>query len=157
MPAGFPRTESPRLHCGAVGPDGRIFWAYRKDGVKKWASPETFKRWQEAKRIQTRARRAAGLLVKVPAQHAADVRAYRKRNPHRGALEQMVRNDRLRSSERGDSEFIRQFYLTRDRLTQCTGFPWHVDHVRPLCKGGAHHEANLQVVPAGINLRKGRR
>ncbi len=35
-----------------------------------------------------------------------------------------------------------------------TGVQWHVDHVMPLSKGGAHELRNLQLLPATQNLRK---
>jgi len=35
------------------------------------------------------------------------------------------------------------------------GHKMHVDHVIPLARGGLHHEDNLQILPAGINMRKG--
>jgi 5-methylcytosine-specific restriction endonuclease McrA len=35
--------------------------------------------------------------------------------------------------------------------------PWHLDHVMPLCLGGADDLENLQVLCAPCNLRKGRK
>lgn len=31
---------------------------------------------------------------------------------------------------------------------------WHVDHIKPISKGGLHHEDNLQVLDAKLNLQK---
>ena len=31
---------------------------------------------------------------------------------------------------------------------------WHVDHIKPISKGGLHHEDNLQILTAAINLQK---
>jgi len=31
---------------------------------------------------------------------------------------------------------------------------WHVDHIKPLSRGGLHHQDNLQVLEASVNLRK---
>ncbi len=31
----------------------------------------------------------------------------------------------------------------------------HVDHIIPLSKGGLHIAENLQLLPAGLNMRKG--
>ena len=31
----------------------------------------------------------------------------------------------------------------------------HVDHIRPLSKGGSNGKKNLRIVPAKTNLRKG--
>jgi hypothetical protein len=35
------------------------------------------------------------------------------------------------------------------------GKKMHVDHVTPLAKGGLHVAGNLQILPAGLNMRKG--
>lgn len=51
--------------------------------------------------------------------------------------------------------FMRQFYITARRISRCLGIPFHVDHLRPLSKGGPHHENNLQVIPGVLNIRKG--
>lgn len=56
-----------------------------------------------------------------------------------------------------DHNVILFFFVTRQYLTQETGFEWHVDHVVPLqgryvC--GLHVHNNLRVVPATDNLRK---
>ena len=32
---------------------------------------------------------------------------------------------------------------------------YHVDHIIPLCKGGLHHENNLQILTAHQNQSKG--
>ena len=34
---------------------------------------------------------------------------------------------------------------------------WHIDHIKPLAKGGAHHPDNLRIIPAKENLSKGAR
>lgn len=40
------------------------------------------------------------------------------------------------------------------RLSQCLGKPYHVDHIFPLIKGGLHHHLNLQVIPQKFNSQK---
>jgi hypothetical protein len=32
---------------------------------------------------------------------------------------------------------------------------WHIDHIQPISKGGLHHEDNLQILLAKLNLEKG--
>lgn len=52
-----------------------------------------------------------------------------------------------------------------ERVVQCCpvfdipelGKKMHVDHIMPLSKGGKHVANNLQILPNGINMRKGTR
>ena len=53
-----------------------------------------------------------------------------------------------------DNQIIEVIYETCRRVSKCLGTPFHVDHIRPLCKGGKHHPSNLQILPAKLNLRK---
>ena len=48
-------------------------------------------------------------------------------------------------------------YALAAKLTLETGIAHHVDHDKPLARGGLHHPDNLIVVPAGVNLAKGAR
>jgi 5-methylcytosine-specific restriction endonuclease McrA len=51
---------------------------------------------------------------------------------------------------------IVQMYALRDFYRAMSlGEDFHVDHIIPLSKGGAHVHTNLQVIPAIDNLRKG--
>jgi hypothetical protein len=79
---------------------------------------------------------------------------------HKSAIYLERRKQRLRkqtpelSSE--EIEKIQQIYDQRDQLNQKAGFiQYHVDHIIPLAKGGWHHPANLQLISASENLRKG--
>ena len=49
---------------------------------------------------------------------------------------------------------IQQIYLAAQLLTEATGIQYHVDHIRPLSKGGDHMPFNLQIIPAKNNLSK---
>jgi len=40
-------------------------------------------------------------------------------------------------------------------MTELTGEAYHVDHKKPLSKGGLHHPDNLQVLLGRENLKKG--
>ena len=46
-------------------------------------------------------------------------------------------------------------YAKARALTELTGVPYHVDHKKPLAKGGLHHPDNLQVLRGVDNQRKG--
>jgi len=78
---------------------------------------------------------------------------------------QRMRKARLRASA-GDDEAIRAVYDEAFRIqalvANCPvfdlpelGHEMHVDHVMPLARGGKHEASNLQILPKGINLRKG--
>ncbi len=41
------------------------------------------------------------------------------------------------------------------RLQNCLGIKYHLDHILPLIEGGYHHHLNLQPIPAKFNLDKG--
>lgn len=118
-----------------------------------------------------------------PARHRAIVRAcaernpdairernrrYRQRNPEK--ISQWKRLDRERNKARiladnaqrrtllrgGNGPEIKVLYALRDFYEAMSlGEKFHVDHIVPLAKGGAHEAANLQVIPAIDNLRKG--
>jgi 5-methylcytosine-specific restriction endonuclease McrA len=40
-------------------------------------------------------------------------------------------------------------------MTRETGIQYHVDHIIPICKGGKHHQDNLQILTGTENLKKG--
>ena len=54
-----------------------------------------------------------------------------------------------------DASIINNLYIIAQGLSLVSGQPYHVDHRKPLSKGGKHHWANLQVITATENLRKG--
>jgi 5-methylcytosine-specific restriction endonuclease McrA len=79
---------------------------------------------------------------------------------HKSAIYLQRRKQRLREQtpelSPEDKELIEHAYGQRDRLNEEAGFiEYHVDHIIPLAKGGAHHPANLQVISARDNVRKG--
>lgn len=49
---------------------------------------------------------------------------------------------------------MNQIYAASRRVSKCTGIMFHVDHIIPLAKDGPHVPANLQILPAIINIRK---
>jgi len=45
-------------------------------------------------------------------------------------------------------------YVKARELTKLHGEPYHVDHIKPLARGGLHHPSNLQVMRGIDNIRK---
>lgn len=93
--------------------------------------------------------------------------AKQKDQDHRAmkAKSQRLRKARTRSGQ-GDNAAIRAIYAEAIRIEKLIafcpvfalpelGYKMHVDHIHPLSKGGLHHEDNLQILPIGINMRKG--
>ncbi len=83
-------------------------------------------------------------------------------NTGRGAgYEAKRRSQKLRATPKwADLEAIARIYCERDAITRKTGIVHHVDHIIPLqgktvC--GLHVAANLRIVPASVNVRKGRK
>ena len=79
-------------------------------------------------------------------------------NPDAAAANRATRRARekdayVKLTEEEDAQ-VRELYAERDRLTQETGIQHHVDHIKPLAKGGIHHPDNLQVLTATENLKK---
>lgn len=81
------------------------------------------------------------------------------------AKSQRLRKARMRSGQ-GDNEAIRAIYSEAMRIEKLVancpvfdlpelGHKMHVDHIIPLARGGLHHEHNLQILPIGLNMRKG--
>jgi hypothetical protein len=96
---------------------------------------------------------------KNPDKAAAHGKKWRDNN---GAVFQAIVRKRQatvinRTPKWADHEAMKQFYLCAKRMEAATGIKHHVDHIVPLqgrdvC--GLHVEANLQVLPANVNLRK---
>jgi len=81
------------------------------------------------------------------------------------AFHQRLRKARMRSGE-GDTPEIRAIYAEALALEKVIavcpvfdlpelGKKLHVDHIVPLAKGGRHEASNLQILPIGLNMRKG--
>ena len=90
-------------------------------------------------------------LKKNRARHNAACAKYQREvgNPRRRAT---IKSFPLTKEER---QQVAINYRMARAFTRITGIPHHVDHLRPLSKGGAHHPNNMQVIPGVDNIAKG--
>lgn len=115
----------------------------------------------DAHRIETIRARAREARARWRAEHKEECRKeraeYRRNNPDVFKALAMARHDRIKAGSAcgTNNKMINQIYRTCARIARCTGIKHHVDHIVPLAAGGLHHESNLQILPARINLRKG--
>jgi 5-methylcytosine-specific restriction endonuclease McrA len=79
---------------------------------------------------------------------------------------QRIRSARMRVAGGEDSPEIREIYAEAARVealvANCPVFDlpeigkkMHVDHIIPIARGGEHKIGNLQILPIGLNMRKG--
>lgn len=101
--------------------------------------------------------------------HLQEYRAKRQKDPiHRAnkAKAQRMRKARMRAGASKQCKGIRAIYAEAFRVEKAIepcpvfdapelGKKIHVDHIVPLSAGGRHEADNLQLLPAGINMRKG--
>lgn len=91
---------------------------------------------------------------------------WKRNNPHKlsaGSRKRRIARG-LATPSWNDEEFeellMREIYDLAKLRTQTTGTEWHVDHRVPLVSEivcGLHCSANLQVIPANVNLSKSNR
>jgi len=109
----------------------------------KWrkAHPEHYAEWREKNREKTR---------------AAETR-YRKKNLGKYAAKEHRRRAQKRTTllTRSERAAVSALYRKAQEMTLRFGEPYHVDHIKPLAKGGAHHPSNLQILRRSENLVKG--
>jgi len=73
-------------------------------------------------------------------------------NKLRDAMKRGAYPEDLTQRERKE---ILEIYEKCKRVTRETGVEHHVDHIKPLARGGRHHPSNLQIITAAENLKKG--
>lgn len=85
--------------------------------------------------------------------------AWSKANPERTAAHTATRRARVAGSvaklTADEKARVTGFYAQARAMTKLMGEPYHVDHKKPLSKGGLHHPDNLQVLRGIDNLKKG--
>lgn len=82
---------------------------------------------------------------------------YAQRNKARKAEQASNRRAKIKNQTPPDAnrDLMLSFYYAAQRITDCTGIPFHVDHHYPIDKGGLHHQCNLRILPSSINCSKG--
>jgi hypothetical protein len=174
-----PKTGKLFKH-GDVRDDGYLFHKYaahkpvKKDGYfqENWLAPEKWEAQKERcrqmnkklyeinpeiKKEQNRIYRKENLEYFKKAN-----RKWKEKNPHK----QLAYNGKRRAAKllrtpnwltADDLFIIEEVYHLAKLRTELTGIPHHVDHILPLqgkIVSGLHVPANLQVIPAKINLQK---
>lgn len=83
-------------------------------------------------------------------------REYYRKNPGIASRSIVRRQARLASviPHNYNSAWVRSYYVIARRVSKCLGIKFHVDHIKPVSRGGLHHHDNLQILPAVVNIRK---
>ena len=117
--------------------------------------------WRAENRERHEASRAAW-----SAENADRIKGHRRasymkntaKEKHEATLRQRNLREQYDALDPQDQARIDSIYAEGHELNKRDGAnTWHIDHIIPLAKGGAHHPDNLQILPAKENLSKGAR
>lgn len=162
-----PKTGKP-FKCGFIREDGLLFYIYgtgapkRKDGTftEIWLTQEAFDK-RRAQSVKTTQEWRAN----NPEKSKQSGTVWRQNNPHKlnsyngkRRAAKLLRTPKWLTAD--DLFMIEEAYHLAKLRTELTGISWHVDHILPLQGrkvSGLHVPANLQVIPATINLKKSNR
>jgi 5-methylcytosine-specific restriction endonuclease McrA len=64
---------------------------------------------------------------------------------------------RVKNAPNPNPAYTNTMFKRLRRYAEILEGDWHVDHIQPLSKGGAHSPENFQLIPAIDNLRKSNR
>lgn len=93
-------------------------------------------------------------------EHKARVKRYKQTEAGRASVRRSNDKRRKRTADAykllspAEQQQIADLHTEAVRLEIATGTCYHVDHIKPLSKGGAHHPNNLQILTAEENLKK---
>lgn len=79
---------------------------------------------------------------------------YRRNNPDKRRFYNDMKRAQTPNLTKDQRQKIEALYSSARSLTEATGIQHHVDHIRPVSKGGLHVPENLRVVTATENLKK---
>jgi endogenous inhibitor of DNA gyrase (YacG/DUF329 family) len=110
--------------------------AYAQTDERKAIAKATARRFYEANRDEVNARSKAWLAAHPD---VARMKQASRRARKRVAAVTLTKDERAR---------MRKIYAEARRNG------WHVDHIKPLARGGAHHPDNLIAIPPAMNMQK---
>lgn len=135
----------------------RLFEQYRQDHPEQVRRNARRSYWRNTEAAAARARRFRELN---PGYGAESMRKYREDNPEWHRNNQQKRRARQRGSTVTTftpADLDARMSMFGYRCWMCGGPFEHVDHVKPLSKGGPHALANLRPACAPCNTSKGDR
>jgi 5-methylcytosine-specific restriction endonuclease McrA len=139
---------------------------YIRRATERYRSRTDEKREYDREYRRKNAEKLIALKAVWRAENAEKVRqikaGYKKRHPHVGAADAMMRNARKRQATPTwlTEEHIRQIKEIYKAAAERRGGPWQVDHIVPLAGKtvcGLHVPWNLRVILASENQAKGNR
>jgi hypothetical protein len=153
---------------GDVRDDGRIFWSYNKKSKngERWVTKDYFnktrsasvlhsRRWRKTNKekyhfLQKRYRDANKEKIKLGKQR------WYLNNPEKAQKLFSSRRALKRKLLHPCHSFRLEGVLAsqRERLNNCLGIKFEIDHIIPLTRGGWHYHVNLHVIPMSWNRRK---
>ena len=171
-----PETKQP-FKYGEIRADGYVFYAYKKyrslrpDGTYQelWRSPESMEKQKEKckeyywNNLEKARKKSIEYYWSNPEKAREQKRLFRKKNPHKRNKYEAKR--RVAKIQAGTKYFrdlykdkVAVYYMFAKVLEKLTGEKYHVDHVIPLQGknvSGLHIPANLQILTATANMKKG--
>jgi hypothetical protein len=99
-------------------------------------------------------------VADVSEEHCPDPETVHEPDRHKTSRYLELRKIRLRNQTplltEEEKRIILDLYQLRDSLNQAAGYmAYHVDHIKPLARGGLHHPSNLRVITCRENMTKG--
>lgn len=99
--------------------------------------------------------------TKNPEKHADNTKNWyrtpkgRAHNRHKEGLRRARKKSNTPELSAQEKARIKSLYIYAQMLSEHSGVQYHVDHIKPISKGGTHEFKNLQVITAKENLTKG--